>query len=51
MKKTNILYNKINYEVLSETTDNLSYFQISVLIGLMLGDASLFRTTISSNTS
>jgi LAGLIDADG DNA endonuclease family len=50
MKKTNILYNKLNYEILSETTNNLSDFQISVLIGLMLGDASLYRTSSTSNT-
>jgi hypothetical protein len=50
MKKTNILYNQINYENLSETTDNLSEFQISVLIGLILGDASLYRTSVTSNT-
>lgn len=50
MKKTNTLFNKINLETLSETTDNLSDFQVSVLIGLILGDASLSRASITSNT-
>ena len=50
MKKTNNLYYKLNYEILSETTDNLGDFQISVLIGLMLGEASLYRTSTTSNT-
>jgi hypothetical protein len=50
MKKTNILYNISNSEILSETTNNLSDFQISVLIGMMLGDASLYRTSPTSNT-
>jgi hypothetical protein len=50
MKKTNILYNEINLEILSESTENLSDFQKSVLIGLMLGVASLYRSSPTSNT-
>ena len=50
MKKTNILYNEINLEILSESTENLSDFQNSVLIGLMLGDGSLYRSSPTSNT-
>jgi hypothetical protein len=50
LKKTNLLLNKIYLEILSETKYNLSEFQISFLIGLILGDASLSRASISSNT-